>query len=71
MNLIDSGKKDGASLVAGGNRVGDRGYFVEPTVFANVNDNMRIATEEVILCWKSVDLKYFCFANFENIKAIT
>jgi aldehyde dehydrogenase (NAD+) len=33
MSYIESGKKDGARLVTGGNRAGDRGYFVEPTVF--------------------------------------
>src|SRR6476661_7594861 len=32
LSYIDSGKKEGASLLAGGNRVGDKGFFVEPTV---------------------------------------
>src|ERR1700733_12174962 len=47
MSYIDAGKKEGAKLVAGGGRVGDRGYFIEPTVFADVNDNMKIAEEEI------------------------
>ena len=47
MGYIDAGKKEGAKLVAGGNRVGDRGYFVEPTVFADVQDDMKIAQEEI------------------------
>ncbi|XP_023236254.1 aldehyde dehydrogenase, mitochondrial-like [Centruroides sculpturatus] len=47
MTLIDSGKREGASLLCGGNRHGDRGYFVEPTVFAGVKDGMRIATDEI------------------------
>ena len=47
LGLIDSGKKEGAKLAIGGSRVGDRGYFVEPTVFTDVQDNMRIAREEV------------------------
>lgn len=47
MNLINSGKEEGASLVTGGERVGDKGYFVAPTVFANVKDDMTIAKEEV------------------------
>jgi len=47
MHLIDSGKDQGASLIAGGERVGDRGYFVAPTVFADVKDDMTIAKEEV------------------------
>lgn len=45
--LIESGKKEGARLVAGGAREGDKGYFVQPTVFADVEDNMTIAREEV------------------------
>ena len=47
MGYIEAGKKDKAKLVAGGNRVGDKGYFIEPTVFADVQDNMRIAQEEI------------------------
>jgi len=47
MGFIESGKKQGAKLVAGGNRVGDKGYFIEPTVFADVQDNMQIAQEEI------------------------
>jgi aldehyde dehydrogenase (NAD+) len=47
LEMIESGKKEGARLVAGGAREGDRGYFVQPTVFADVEDNMRIAREEV------------------------
>ncbi len=47
MSYIAAGKSDGAKLVCGGNRVGDRGYFIEPTVFADVQDSMRIAEEEI------------------------
>ena len=47
MSFIDSGKEQGATLVAGGNRWGDKGYFIEPTVFADVQDNMKIAEEEI------------------------
>jgi aldehyde dehydrogenase (NAD+) len=47
MSYIDIGKKEKAKLVAGGNRVGDKGYFIEPTVFADVQDNMKIAQEEI------------------------
>jgi aldehyde dehydrogenase (NAD+) len=47
MGYIDAGKKDKANLVAGGNRVGDKGYFIEPTVFADVQDDMKIAKEEI------------------------
>ncbi|MGB2625877.1 MAG: aldehyde dehydrogenase family protein [Candidatus Acidiferrum sp.] len=47
MGYIESGKSDKANLVAGGNRVGDKGYFIEPTVFADVKDDMKIAQEEI------------------------
>ena len=47
MGYIDAGKKEGAKLVHGGDRALDKGYFIQPTVFTDVKDNMRIATEEV------------------------
>jgi aldehyde dehydrogenase (NAD+) len=47
MGYIDAGKREGAKLLTGGNRVGQRGYFVEPTVFSDVRDNMKIAQEEI------------------------
>ena len=47
MSYIDSGKCEGAELLTGGKRVGDRGYFIEPTVFANVKDEMKIARDEI------------------------
>lgn len=45
--MIEAGKKEGAKLETGGKRIGSDGYFVEPTVFSNVQDNMTIATDEV------------------------
>jgi len=47
MEYIEIGKQDGAALVCGGHRVGDRGWFVAPTVFCGVRPEMRIAQEEV------------------------
>jgi len=47
LDLIESGKKEGAKLQCGGNRHGNKGYFIEPTVFSDVKDNMRIAKEEI------------------------
>jgi aldehyde dehydrogenase (NAD+) len=61
MGYIDSGRTEGAKLVCGGERVGDRGYFVQPTVFADVQDNMKIAEEEIfgpvmsVIPFKSLD----------------
>jgi aldehyde dehydrogenase (NAD+) len=47
MDYIESGKREGATLLCGGNRVGEEGYFVAPTVFGGVEDNMTIAREEI------------------------
>jgi aldehyde dehydrogenase (NAD+) len=58
LGYIDSGKKQGARLLAGGHRVGNKGYYVAPTVFADVRDDMTIAKEEIfgpvmsIMKWK-------------------
>jgi len=45
--LIDSGKKSGAKLECGGERSGDKGFFIQPTVFSGVEDHMQIAKEEI------------------------
>jgi aldehyde dehydrogenase (NAD+) len=47
MGYIESGKREGATLACGGERVGDRGYFIQPTVFSDVRDEMTIAREEI------------------------
>ena len=47
MGYIDAGKNEGARLLTGGGRVGQKGYFVEPTIFDNVGDDMKIAKEEI------------------------
>jgi aldehyde dehydrogenase (NAD+) len=47
MSYIDAGKQSGAKLLTGGSRVGKQGYFVEPTVFGDVKDEMKIACEEI------------------------
>ncbi|KAM7362598.1 aldehyde dehydrogenase X, mitochondrial [Cochliomyia hominivorax] len=47
LGFIESGKQQGAKLQCGGNRIGDVGFFVEPTVFSDVTDNMKIAQEEI------------------------
>ena len=61
MGYIESGRSEGATLVCGGERVGNRGYFIQPTVFADVQDDMKIATEEIfgpvmsVIPFKNVD----------------
>jgi aldehyde dehydrogenase (NAD+) len=47
LSYIGIGCDEGAKLVAGGERIGDRGYFVQPTIFGDVNNSMRIAREEI------------------------
>lgn len=47
LELIESGKKEGAKIGCGGARKGDKGFFIESTVFYDVTDDMRIAKEEV------------------------
>jgi aldehyde dehydrogenase (NAD+) len=61
MHYITLGKKEGAQCLTGGERHGDRGYFVEPTLFTDVKDDMSIAKDEIfgpvlsVLKFKSVD----------------
>src|SRR6202167_671249 len=50
LSYIEAGKKDGAKLVTGGNRVavdGGKGFFIEPTIFGGVTNDMKIAQEEI------------------------
>lgn len=47
LGYIEKGKEQGAKLLTGGKRVGNKGFYVEPTVFADVTDDMIIAREEV------------------------
>ncbi|XP_044515458.1 aldehyde dehydrogenase, cytosolic 2 isoform X4 [Gracilinanus agilis] len=61
LDLIESGKKEGAKLECGGGPFGNKGYFIQPTVFSNVTDEMRIAKEEIfgpvqqIMKFKTID----------------
>ncbi|CAN7993643.1 unnamed protein product [Ixodes pacificus] len=47
LNYVNIGKKEGAKLQCGGRRHGTKGFFVQPTVFSDVTDNMKIAREEI------------------------
>ncbi|MEB6548597.1 aldehyde dehydrogenase family protein [Heyndrickxia sporothermodurans] len=47
LGYIEKGKAEGAKVAAGGERVFDKGYFVKPTIFADVTDDMTIAKEEI------------------------
>uniref|UniRef100_A0AAQ5XA09 aldehyde dehydrogenase (NAD(+)) n=1 Tax=Amphiprion ocellaris TaxID=80972 RepID=A0AAQ5XA09_AMPOC len=60
MKLIESGKREGATLECGGSMWGQQGLFIQPTVFSNVTDDMLIAKEEIfgpvqqIMCFHSI-----------------
>lgn len=47
MSYIQKGKSEGAHCVTGGNRHGERGYFIQPTIFDQVTDEMSIAQDEI------------------------
>ena len=69
-DLIKSGIDEGATLVAGGpNRPAglDKGYFIKPTIFTDVSNNMRIAKEEIF----GPVLSIIPFENEEEAIAIT
>jgi aldehyde dehydrogenase (NAD+) len=61
MHYIDLGNKEGAKCLTGGKRFGSRGYFIEPTLFVDVQDHMAIAKDEIfgpvmsVLKFKSLD----------------
>jgi aldehyde dehydrogenase (NAD+) len=61
MGYIEAGKREGAKLLCGGEPAGKKGYFVQPTVFADVKDEMKIAREEIfgpvmsIIKFKDID----------------
>ncbi|KAK4727585.1 hypothetical protein R3W88_032502 [Solanum pinnatisectum] len=47
LSYIEHGKKEGATLLTGGNSLDRKGYFIEPTIFVDVTDEMTIAKEEI------------------------
>jgi aldehyde dehydrogenase (NAD+) len=47
LGYVELGQKEGAKLVTGGKRKGEKGFFVEPTIFDNVKDGMSIARDEI------------------------
>jgi aldehyde dehydrogenase (NAD+) len=61
MGYIEAGRKGGANMLTGGKRVGKQGYFIEPTIFTDVKDEMKIACEEIfgpvmsIIPFKDID----------------
>jgi len=47
MGYIESGKQDGATVATGGDRMGDKGFFIQPTIFTDVKPEMKIMQEEI------------------------
>ena len=50
LSYVETGKREGAKLIAGGKRVsvdGGKGFFLEPTIFGDVTNDMKIAQEEI------------------------
>jgi aldehyde dehydrogenase (NAD+) len=47
LNYVEIGKNEGAKVVTGGKRYGDKGFYVEPTIFTGVHDDMKVAQEEI------------------------
>ncbi|KAI9062269.1 aldehyde dehydrogenase [Trametes sanguinea] len=47
MGYIKSGREDGAKIVAGGERLGNEGYYIQPTIFTDVKPTMKIVQEEI------------------------
>jgi phenylacetaldehyde dehydrogenase len=45
--FLDSGNKEGATTIVGGHRIGDAGYFVEPTILVDVKPHMKVVREEI------------------------
>ena len=59
LGYIQKGINEGAKLECGGKRMGNKGYFIEPTVFSNVTDNMTIAREEVCTFYTLTPVRLF------------
>ncbi|CAG8960852.1 hypothetical protein HYFRA_00002389 [Hymenoscyphus fraxineus] len=47
MGYIETGKSEGATVLTGGKRHGDKGYFIQPTIFSDVTEDMKIMQEEI------------------------
>uniref|UniRef100_A0A8B9RNG9 Aldehyde dehydrogenase 1 family, member A3 n=1 Tax=Astyanax mexicanus TaxID=7994 RepID=A0A8B9RNG9_ASTMX len=47
LDLVESGKREGAKLECGGHTLQDKGLFIQPTIFSDVKDHMRLAKEEI------------------------
>lgn len=63
LGLIAKGKEQGAKVEVGGQKWGDKGFFIEPTVFSDVKDDMCIAKEEIFGPVQQI----FKFKDFDEV----
>ena len=63
---IDSAREEGAEIVCGGERIGDEGFFMQPTVLANTTAKMKVVQEEIF----GPVLSVMCVDDMDNIKAL-
>ncbi|KAB1209218.1 Aldehyde dehydrogenase family 2 member C4 [Morella rubra] len=47
LSFIEHGKIEGTTLLTGGKRLGDKGYYIEPSIFVDVKEDMLIAKDEI------------------------
>jgi aldehyde dehydrogenase (NAD+) len=63
LHYIETGKQEGAKLLLGGKRWGNKGFYIEPTVFVDVEDHMTIAKEEIFG-------PVFCIFKFRDVDEV-
>ncbi|KAK6527091.1 hypothetical protein TWF281_010283 [Arthrobotrys megalospora] len=59
LGYVEAGLSEGAKLISGGQKHGDKGYFIQPTIFADVQDHMTISREEIFG-------PFVCFSSFKT-----
>lgn len=69
LEFIQSGISEGAKLECGGKALGLNGFFIEPTVFSDVTDDMRIAREEVRRAMGSSPFSHFTLNSWLSNEA--
>jgi acyl-CoA reductase-like NAD-dependent aldehyde dehydrogenase len=68
---VSIGRDEGAQVLLGGNRHGTTGYFVEPTIFTGVSNDMRIAQEEIfgpVMCMLPFDTEDEVYAMANDVE---
>ncbi|CAG8692900.1 6236_t:CDS:2, partial [Cetraspora pellucida] len=63
MSYIKTGKEEGATLLMGGERFGEQGFYIKPTIFTDVNENMTIMQDEIFG-------PVTCIAKFKTIDEV-